>query len=239
MVDRTADLGVELLQICDHPAVTELSDGDLAQLRRHADRRGVALELGTRGVTAAVLDRWLALARRLEVTLVRSMLFTPDSRPKPEQARTWLAAAMPAWEAAGVTLALETYEQVPTSTLVDVVAAVGSSNLGICSDPANCVASLEHPLTVAELVAPHLKNMHVKDFRFSRQAGWVGFTLVGAPLGEGLLDFPAVLTRLQPAPGVNQVVEHWLPWQGDPATTVALEQQWTEHAVTTLRSHQS
>ena len=72
--------------------------------------------------------------------------------------------------------------------------------------------------------------MHVKDFTFTRQAGWVGFNLIGAPLGEGLLDYDAMVERIDPnSRNISQVIEHWLPWQGDPDTTCAIEKQWTDH----------
>ena len=64
-------------------------------------------------------------------------------------------------------------------TLVGIVDAVDSPNLGICLDPANCVAALELPRDTIELTAPRVANIHVKDFAFTRQDGWVGFTLVG------------------------------------------------------------
>ena len=81
--------------------------------------------------------------------------------------------------------------------------------------------------------------MHVKDFQFSRQAGWVGFNLAGAPLGEGLLDYDAMVARINPDPStVNQIIEHWLPWQGDAETTCAMERRWTEHNLSYLRSKQ-
>src|SRR5687767_15914873 len=62
---------------------------------------------------------------------------------------------------------------------------------------------------------------------FTRQAGWVGFTLAGCPLGEGLLDYDEMITVVDPASrGINQIVEHWLPWQDDAEATSLLEAQW-------------
>ena len=116
----------------------------------------------------------------------------PHGRPKPKPS-SLLAQAVPEYAERGVTLALETYEQVPSAQLVRIVEAVGSETLGICLDPANCVAGLELPTDVVSRTAPYVKNWHVKDFAFTRQAGWVGFTLTGCPLGEGLLDYDSVV----------------------------------------------
>jgi 3-oxoisoapionate decarboxylase len=231
MLARTADWGADLLQVCDYPAVAEYDAGQLRALVRDAERRGLRLELGTRGIEAAHLEHYLRLARQLDVSLVRSMVTAPQAAGAVEELR----AVLPAFERAGVALALETYEQVPTPRLVEIVTAVGSEALGICLDPANCVAALEHPSSTIDLTADLVLNLHVKDFSFSRQAGWVGFTLAGARLGEGLLDLDHLYTRVRPVErGISQVIEHWLVWQGDSASTSRLEDQWTQHNLARL-----
>lgn len=240
MITKTAELGADLLQICDYPLIEACSPDQLADLARHAADHGVALELGTRGVSRAHLARYLELARALDVTLVRSMLNTAEHRPTPEEAAALLREVTPAYEAAGVTIALETYEQVPVATLVDVVDQVGSPALGICLDPGNCVAALELPADTIARTAPYVRNLHVKDFSFSRKNGWVGFTFAGCPLGEGLLDYDGMIAVVRPEErGINQIIEHWLPWQGDSATTATVEDQWTRHNLSYLRSKQA
>jgi sugar phosphate isomerase/epimerase len=237
MIDRTAAWGVERFQICDYPRIESFDEGELAALRRHSERRGVALELGTRWIGPEHLRRFLQLADRLDVRLVRSMVNTVDHRPTTHEAIQLLKTVMPDFEGAGVTLALETYEQVPVQTLVDTVEAVSSPNLGICLDPANSVAALEHPTHTIDVTAPYVRNIHVKDFAFSRKGGWVGFTLAGCPLGQGLLDYDHMIEAVRPDErGIDQIIEHWLPWQGDSETTVKTENEWTLHNIEYLRS---
>jgi 3-oxoisoapionate decarboxylase len=237
MLKQTNELGCTVFQICDYPAVESLSTAELADLRDTAADLGVELELGTRGIAPEHLHRYLDLCNQLGATLLRSMLYTATHRPSTSEAVALLTEAMPAFESHGVTLALETYEQVPTADLVSVIEAVDSDALGICLDPANCVAGLELPHDVVDRTAPYVKNMHIKDFAFARQAGWVGFTLAGCPLGEGLLDYDEMVAVVDPASrGINQIVEHWLSWQDDAETTCLLENQWTQHSVKYLRS---
>ena len=244
MVDRAARLGCEVFQICDDPRLEDLDATRLHELRDRAELLGVELELGTRTIDPAHLHRYIDLAGALGARTLRSMIQAQEIEAGPAAAVTALRAALPRLEEAGVTLALETYEQVPTSTLLAVVEELDSPHVGICLDPANCVSALEHPKDVVEACAPRTANLHVKDFAFARQEGWVGFTYSGAPLGEGLLDLDHELgavyegTRAPSAAPLmpSAIVEHWLPWQGDLATTLATERAWTDRTLAALRA---
>lgn len=231
MLDETARLGASVFQICDYPAIESMPPAALRAVRDHAAGLGITLELGTRGVSLPHLERYRALAAALDVRFVRSMLRTAGHQPPAAEAITLLRAAVPRYADQGVTLGLETYEQVPTAELLTVVRAVGSPYLGVCLDPGNCVARLETPASVIEQVAPYVVNMHVKDFAFTRQQGWVGFALTGCPLGTGLLDYDAMVRAVRPEErGISQVVEHWLPRADTIEETCATEREWTRHS---------
>ncbi len=248
LIDKTADLGLGLLQICDYPPIERCDDGELRALARQAERRDVRIELGTRGVRPAHLRRYLALAGALGATLLRSMINAPSGQPddpdahhpSADEAVALLRQTATDFERAGVDLALETYEQVPVATLVEVVTRVGSDRVGICLDPGNSVAALELPSTTVAACAGLVLNLHVKDFAFTRRDGWIGFTYAGARLGEGLLDYDAMVEVVRPEErGINQIIEHWLPWQGSSADTIAVEDEWVRHSIAYLRSKQS
>lgn len=235
--EATKALDVDLFQICDYAPLEAMSRAELQNIAAAARDLNLSIELGTKGIEPARLRDHLELAELFDASLVRSMLFGPHSQPTLTEAAAQLRAAMVEYEAAGVTLALETYEQVATADLIGVVEAVGSARLGICLDPANVVARLERPQDCVEASAPHTKNVHVKDFAFTRQPGWVGFTYGGAAMGEGLHDYPHLLDTVRPRErGVNEIVEHWLSWQGDADTTVRTERDWTRLTIDYLRS---
>ncbi|MFE5672950.1 sugar phosphate isomerase/epimerase family protein [Agromyces sp. NPDC056523] len=237
VLERTRDLDVDLFQVCDYAPLLGMSDAELREAATAARRLGLTIELGTKGVAPSHLRAFLRLAEVFDADLVRSMVYAPGFRPSLDEAAGMLDEVMPEFEAAGVTLALETYEQVPTAELVGLVERVGGYRVGICLDPANVVAGLELPKDAVERCAPLTRNIHAKDFAFARQDGWVGFTYSGAPMGEGLHDYPHLVETVRPEErGVNQIVEHWLPWQGDPETTVRTEQEWTATALDYLRS---
>jgi sugar phosphate isomerase/epimerase len=236
--ERTRELDAELFQICDYGPLLGMSSTEIRDAATAARELGLTVELGTKGVAVDHLATFLRLADTFDARLVRSMVYAPDSRPTVKEAEGYLRTALRDYEAAGVTLALETYEQMQSADLVALVDTIGSDHLGICLDPANNVAALELPREVVERCAAATKNIHAKDFAFARQDGWVGFTYGGARMGEGLHDYPHLLRTVDPdARGINQIVEHWLSWQGDPATTVAVEADWTRTALEYLRSN--
>jgi sugar phosphate isomerase/epimerase len=236
MIERARDAGADALQICDYPVVESLTSAQVAEVRAAAESNGVAIELGVRGVRAARLETFLSLANSLGAHLVRTMLVLGHDRPTIAEAVQELGAAVRLYAKYDVTLALETYEQVPTADLLTIVEAVGDPHLGICLDPANVVARLENPRETVDRCAEYVVNLHVKDFRFERQAGLIGFVLTGCPLGTGQLGVEYLYQRVRPEQrGISQIVEHWLPWQADAKATILKEQEWTAHSLSMMR----
>lgn len=234
---RTADLGLKLFQICDYEPLERMSGSELTEAADCARDLGLEIELGTKGVEPARLAKFLELAKLFDSKLVRSMTHNQTSKPGNSEVIQILSQELRPYEDAGVVLALETYEQISSPELVEIVSTVNSPNLGICLDPANVVANLEHPKHCIEVCAPYVRNIHAKDFAFNRQEGWVGFSYSGAVMGEGLHDYPNLISIVKPRErGINEIVEHWLPWQGSIEESVEAERQWTQVAIEYLRS---
>ncbi|QRN35002.1 sugar phosphate isomerase/epimerase family protein [Pectobacterium brasiliense] len=235
MLEQTAESGAGVFQICDYAAVEALSSAELEKLRQRAVDLGIQLELGTRGLATDHLTRYLTMARALDVRFIRTMFNTATHKPTQDEALALLRRVLPEFEQHNIQLGLETYEQVRTRDVLAVVDAIESPALGICLDPGNCVAALEYPREVIELTASRVVNLHIKDFAFARQEGWVGFTYSGCLLGTGLLDYDALHQIVRPNErNINQIVEHWLPWQANAEETCRLEDAWTRHSLNYL-----
>ncbi|MGR6773370.1 sugar phosphate isomerase/epimerase family protein [Pectobacterium brasiliense] len=235
MLEQTAESGAGVFQICDYAAVEALSFAELEKLRQRAVDLGIQLELGTRGLATDHLTRYLTMARALDVRFIRTMFNTATHKPTQDEALALLRRVLSEFEQHNIQLGLETYEQVRTRDVLAVVDAIDSPALGICLDPGNCVAALEYPREVIELTASRVVNLHIKDFAFARQEGWVGFTYSGCLLGTGLLDYDALHQIVRPNErNINQIVEHWLPWQANAEETCRLEDAWTRHSLNYL-----
>ncbi|MCL2896305.1 sugar phosphate isomerase/epimerase family protein [Brenneria tiliae] len=237
MLEQTAEAGAGVFQICDYAALETLSTSELEHLRQRAVDLGIQLELGTRGLATEHLSRYLDMARALDVHFVRTMFNSAAHKPTQEEALALLRRVLPEFERQNVRLGLETYEQVKTRDVLAVVDAIDSPALGICLDPGNCVAALEYPREVIDMAAGRVVNLHIKDFAFARQEGWVGFTYSGCLLGDGLLDYDYLQHAVRPNENnINQIVEHWLPWQSNAEETSRLEEVWTRHSLRYLYS---
>jgi 3-oxoisoapionate decarboxylase len=109
-------------------------------------------------------------------------------------------------------------------------------SLGICLDVANSIVTQEWPRETIGLLAPYAINLHLKDYRIVLDPYGVGFSVVGAPLGQGRMDVPAVFEALSAAgKDVNMILEHWLPIASTPEETFRLEDAWLAQSVQTAR----
>ena len=79
-----------------------------------------------------------------------------------------------------------------------------------------------------ERLAPHVVNLHVKDFAFSRRDGWVGFELSGVPLGTGQLPLERMLDAVAPR-DPNAIIELWVPYEQR-----ELEAEWAKRSLDRL-----
>jgi sugar phosphate isomerase/epimerase len=100
---------------------------------------------------------------------------------------------------AGVVLAIENHLDFLADELVELIEEIGSPWLGVCLDTANNLRLLEDPAAVTVKLAPYTRATHLKDC-----AAWRGnprdFAFwPSTPLGQGIIDIPAVIESLTKA----------------------------------------
>jgi sugar phosphate isomerase/epimerase len=237
ILDHAARLGVGLVQFADNLPLHRLPAEEIDALVAQARRLGIAIELGMTGCDPTLVGQYLELARKLDAPLLRIAPTAEESAGTDAELAARFTRLLPACHRAGVVLAVENHFHLPSPRLVAIVEAVDDPALGVCLDVANSIACQEWPKTTIELLAPFAINLHLKDFRIALDPYGVGGSFVGTPLGQGTFD-PAIVFDALGRHGrqVNTILEHWLPWQGDFASTQALELAWLEQSVAAAKA---
>ena len=94
----------------------------------------------------------------------------------------------------GQTFHLETGQE-PAAGLLEFIRRVDRPNLGVNFDPANFLLyGTDEPLAALATLAPYIRGVHCKDAISSGVPDRLGEEV---PLGEGEVNFPALLERLR------------------------------------------
>ena len=94
-------------------------------------------------------------------------------------------------------LAVENHKDFHADEQVEMLQRLSSANVGACFDTGNNLALLETPNETVRLLAPWAISCHLKDMAVERADD--GFLLAEVPLGQGILDLPAIVRTLRAA----------------------------------------
>ena len=234
LLRKAARLGVSVVQIADNLPLSGLSDRQLAELLLMARNLDISIEVGSRGLDE--LSGYLDLCNRFRSPLLRLVIDTDSHHPTEDEIIRKFKAYMPAFEQAGVILAVENHERFTAIQFRRIIEAVSSQNIGICLDTVNSFGALEGPDVVLNLLGPFVVNLHIKDFTIYRPAHNMGFIVAGRPAGQGKLDVPWLLDRLEgEGRNPNVILELWVPPEATVGQTIAKEQRWAEASILYLR----
>ncbi len=197
--------------------VSLLEGENIPSIARTAREQGLFITLATNGYTAESLTEALLLGAQLGAETVRTVVggakIGGDRRPlagrwQPflQNVLTHLKEATATAEKAGVNLAVENHQDLASEELLWLCESIGSTRFGITLDAGNPLATAEEPLDYFQRVAPYVKNVHLKDYCIYLSEE--GYRLVRCPLGQGVIDFPALFTILATScPNVTMSIE--------------------------------
>jgi sugar phosphate isomerase/epimerase len=94
-----------------------------------------------------------------------------------------------------VKLAIENHKGWRAAEQAAWLTAVGSEYVGVCFDFGNNISLCEEPMESLRLLAPFTFYTHLKDMAVEPYDD--GFLLSEVPLGEGVLDIPAIVALLR------------------------------------------
>ncbi len=81
LVDKAKDSGLGLVQIADNLPLEGMTDNELSDLAVYAAGNGVAIEMGSRGLTLEHTVRCLETAEKLNSPILRMVIDRPGYEP--------------------------------------------------------------------------------------------------------------------------------------------------------------
>jgi sugar phosphate isomerase/epimerase len=197
--------------------VSLLKGEDIPAVARATRDRGLFITLATGGYAVEPLREALQLGAQLGAETVRTVVggakIGGDRRPlagrwQPflQEVLAQLKEAAAIAEKVQVNLAVENHQDLASEELLWLCESIGSARFGINLDTGNPLATAEEPLDYFRRVAPYLKNVHLKDYYIYLSEE--GYRLVRCPLGQGVIDFPALFEILAAScPNVTMSIE--------------------------------
>lgn len=227
-------LGAQVVQICENMALDNASASELAALRQQAAELGLSLEVGTGGARRQRLARYIEIARALNARVLRVVEDMKDWKPAIEDIAAEVSAVLPACREHNVVIAIENHFSLGTRDLARLVRMVDDERFGVCLDTLNSIARLEGWREALETLVPYAVSLHVKDAASQRIGA--GFHISGRPMGQGMIDFAAVLAAVR-AHGrdPNVLVEGWMDTAGDAESTLRQEEKWIADGLAFVR----
>lgn len=215
LLQKAAELDLDGLQLADARHLDSLEYGYISELKQKAQALGLYLELGTSGTNPDHLQNMIRAAHVVASPVVRTFL----GKPRPttasglehllETTAEELKQVLPVCERYGIGLAIENHQDLTTRELLHLLELVESRWVGICFDTGNPLALLEDPLEAAQAFGALVKTVHLKDYEIVARPD--GFSLLCCPLGEGVVDLPAIIAHLhQAAPEASLNIETYL-----------------------------
>ena len=236
LIDKAAEHEVACVQFADNIALADLGKPALTEIKAYAKIKGIAIEVGGRGLTEENLDRYIDLASFFNSPLLRMVIDQGEYKPTNDITIGIIRNALGNLASKGVVLALENHDRLPASAFRRIIVEVDSLYAGICLDCVNSMGIGEGLETVVSNLAPYTVNLHVKDFIVKRISHMMGFVVEGVPAGKGFLNLPNLLKALEPfGKCQSAILELWTPPEDNLSRTIEKEEAWAKESIVYMK----
>jgi sugar phosphate isomerase/epimerase len=235
LMQKAAELNVQLIQICDNLPLHLLTPRELLELKEAAEKAEITIEVGTKGIEPDHLRGYLKIAKFLNSDLLRVILHKENGILDIEDALSTLKQVIPDLENFNIKLAIENHERHSVKDLAYLVKQLDSRFVGICLDTVNSFGALEAPEQVIKELAPYVINLHYKDFIIKRIDSMLGFEILGSPAGQGMLDGRKLKQHLEGESNCSVILELWTPFTASVEQTIEREKQWAKESIEYLK----
>jgi 3-oxoisoapionate decarboxylase len=207
------------------PAATLADESAIRQIREHADRLGIRLQLAFGSVCPSArafnsqlgtleeqVARALKASQIFGATCMRCILGSDSERPQIDMHIDNMIKAVrgirPRIVDSGIKLAVENHGgDLQSREMKGMVEAVGRDVMGVCLDSGNPVWMLEDPHMTLEMLGPYAETCHVRD-----SAVWKvpeGIAVRWVNMGDGNVDIDGWIRKfIEMKPGLPIIFEN-------------------------------
>ncbi|HLN72181.1 MAG TPA: TIM barrel protein [Prolixibacteraceae bacterium] len=235
LLDMAIKLDVKVLQVADNLPLEKFSMEELTQIRQYADRAGLMIEVGARGMTPERLQQYIEIAAMMGSPILRFVIDQKGFVPSMDEIHSIIRDALPALKEKNIILAIENHDRLLTTDFVEMVEKSGGSQVGICLDTVNSMGAGEGLETVISRLAPLTVNLHVKEFSVERVYHMMGFVIEGKPLGKGMLPLAELIEKVS-STCHTAILEQWTPPESTIEETILKEKAWAVESIHYLKS---
>jgi sugar phosphate isomerase/epimerase len=236
LISKAAAFKVDCVQLADNLLINWSDKPEIDLIRKFADKQHVRIEIGARGLTEENLHHQIGMAVFFGSPIVRMVIDGPDYYPETDTIVSIIRNSRRELESSGIILAIENHDRLHADTFRDIIEKSGSDRVGICLDCVNSMGIGEDIETVLNCLAPLTVNLHIKDFTVKRVPHKMGFIIEGTPAGQGLLNLPRIIERLNPyGRCTSGILELWTPHQESLRETIQLEEAWARASVSYMK----
>lgn len=228
---------IQRVQFGDNYPLHHLSEKELRELKALADDWHLQIEVGTRGLTKANIDRYLSIAGLLESPFLRVVIDDLNYHPAETEVLKVIHELIPALKAKKLRLAIENHDRFPAKTLKHIIESTDPEWIGICLDTANSLGAGEGIEEVVSQLASYTINLHIKDFIIKRVHHKMGFKISGCAAGTGMLNIPwLVAIGKQQHKCTTATLEVWSDPELTIEETIQKEKDWVEQSIDYLKT---
>ena len=237
LLDRANSHGLRCLQVGDNLPLHPLSEEKLKEFKTAASIQNTRLEIGARKLTEKHLQRYLEISKFLEAPLLRFVVDDDQYQPSLETIIAIVRNILPVLKQSGITLGIENHDRFKAHQLASIMEGIGDERVGICLDCVNSIGAGEGIEWVINILAPYTVNLHIKDFTIQRLQHKMGFTVLGAPAGSGLMDLTMIINKLLPFDRCQSaILEQWVIPEANSELTIKKEILWADQSIKYLKS---
>jgi sugar phosphate isomerase/epimerase len=236
LVDKASDYGLKLVQIADNLPLEGMTDKELLDLYKYSGKKGVALEMGSRGLTVEHTFKCLETAEKLHSPILRMVIDKSGYEPDLENIIETIRQLVPEFKSRKIKLAIENHDRFKAREFEEIICSVGNEWVGICLDSVNSMGAGEGFETVSEILIPYTINLHIKDFTIFRVSHKMGLVIEGRPAGQGMLNIPGLVSTLSETGRCQSaILELWTPPEPEIEDTILKEERWASESINYLK----